>query len=165
MKEEIDMNDTRVLITKEGLEDLKNEYEYLKTTKRAEVAEKIRIARGFGDLSENAEYDEAKEEQAKVETRITELEIQIKNADIIDDKKNAKKKTISIGDTVVIEDVKRQKEMTVSIVGTVEADVSKNKISNESPVGRALIGKSKNTIVDVTTKAGVTQYKILDIVR
>lgn len=159
------MIEQKVLITKEGFEKLKTELEYLKTQKRAEVAEKIRIARGFGDLSENAEYDEAKAEQAKVETRISEIEIQIKNAEIIKEKKNTKTKTVGIGDTVKIHDIKRDKEMTVSIVGTVEADLTKNKISNESPVGKALIGRKKNDVVEVVTKIGTIEYKILEIIR
>ncbi|MDO5027155.1 MAG: transcription elongation factor GreA [Tissierellia bacterium] len=159
------MNDAKVLITKEGFEKLKTELEYLKTQKRAEAAEKLRIARGFGDLSENAEYDEAKIEQAKVEVRIQELELQIKNASIIESSKNAKQKVITIGDTVKIKETKKGTELTVSIVGTVEADIAKNKISNESPVGKALIGHQKGELVEVTTKIGLIQYKILDIVR
>lgn len=159
------MNDTKVLITKEGFEKLKTELEYLKTQKRAEAAEKLRIARGFGDLSENAEYDEAKAEQAKIETRIHELELQIKNAEIIQEKKGTKEKVISIGDKVKIKEVNKGTELTVSIVGTIEADIAKSKISNESPVGKALIGNKKDDVVEVTTKIGIIQYKILDIVR
>ncbi len=159
------MNEEKVLITKEGYEKLKTELEYLKTQKRAEAAEKLRIARGFGDLSENAEYDEAKLEQAKIEVRIQELEQQIKNASIIESSKNSKQKVISIGDTVKIQETKKGTELTVSIVGTVEADIAKSKISNESPVGKALIGHKKGEIVEVITKIGVIEYKILDIVR
>ena len=159
------MKDEKVIITKEGFEKLKVELEYLKTKKRPEVSEKIRVARGFGDLSENAEYDEAKAEQVKVENRINELELQIKNASIIEEKKDKKEKVISIGDTVKIQDIKRGTEMTVSIVGTVEADIAQRKISNESPVGKALIGSKKGDLIDVTTKIGVVQYKVLEIVR
>lgn len=159
------MNDTKVLITKEGFEKLKTELEYLKTQKRAEASEKLRIARGFGDLSENAEYDEAKDEQAKVEVRIQELELQIKNASIIENNKNNKQKVVSIGDTVKIKEVNKGTELTVSIVGTVEADIAKKKISNESPVGKALIDNKKGDIVEVITKIGIIQYKIIDIVR
>ena len=159
------MNDTKVLITKEGFEKLKTELEYLKTQKRAEASEKLRIARGFGDLSENAEYDEAKDEQAKVEVRIQELELQIKNASIIENNKNNNQKVVSIGDTVKIKEVNKGTELTVSIVGTVEADIAKKKISNESPVGKALIGNKKGDIVEVITKIGIIQYKIIDIVR
>lgn len=159
------MNDTKVLITKEGFEELKTELEYLKTQKRPEAAEKLRIARGFGDLSENAEYDEAKAEQAKTEVRIQELEQQIKNASIIESSKNNKQKAISIGDTVKIREVNKKTELTVSIVGTVEADIAKKKISNESPVGKALIGNKKGDKVEVITKIGVIQYEILEIVR
>lgn len=159
------MNESKVLITKEGLEKLKTEYEYLKTQKRAEISEKIKIARGFGDLSENAEYDEAKAEQAKVETRIAEIENQIKNAEVIAEKKGGKGKVVSIGDKVRIKDEKNNKEMTLNIVGTIEADITNNKISNESPVGKAVLGKKLNDTVDVVTKIGTLQYKILEIIR
>lgn len=159
------MNDAKVLITQEGFEKLKTELEYLKTQKRAEVSEKIRIARGFGDLSENAEYDEAKNEQVKVEARIAELELQVKNAQIIEDVKDKKEKTVSIGDTVKLMELSKEKELTVKIVGTVEADILKSKISNESPVGKAIIGKHKGETVEVITNKGTLKYKILEIVR
>ena len=157
------MTNDKVLVTKEGYAKLKNELEYLKTKKRAEVSDKIRIARGFGDLSENAEYDEAKAEQAKVETRIAELELQIKNASIIEESKG--NGGVAIGDTVKILDQKRNKEMNFTIVGTVEADITDGKISNESPVGKALIGGKKGQVVDVTTRAGVLKYEIIEIVK
>lgn len=157
------MTNDKVLVTKEGYAKLKNELEYLKTKKRAEVSDKIRIARGFGDLSENAEYDEAKAEQAKVETRIAELELQIKNASIIEESKG--NGGVAIGDTVKILDQKRNKEMKFTIVGTVEADITEGKISNESPVGKALIGGKKGQVVDVTTRAGVLKYEIIEIVK
>ncbi|MGF0039224.1 transcription elongation factor GreA [Peptoniphilaceae bacterium SGI.131] len=161
------MVEEKVLLTKEGYEKLQSEKDYLINQKRAEVSEKIRIARGFGDLSENAEYDEAKDEQAKVELRIIEIENQLKNAVIIERDVKDKKagKLVYIGDTVKILDIKRDKEMTFSIVGTVEADITQNKISNESPVGKALIGHKENQIVEVATKAGSIQYKILKIIR
>jgi len=159
------MNDSKVLITQEGFEKLKTELEYLKTQKRAEVSEKIRIARGFGDLSENAEYDEAKNEQVKVEARISELELQVKNASIIENNKNKKEKTVTIGDTVKLKEVERALELTLTIVGTVEADINKGKISNESPVGRAIVGKHKGETIEVSANKGVLKYKILEIVR
>ena len=157
------MTNDKVLVTKEGYAKLKNELEYLKTKKRAEVSDKIRIARGFGDLSENAEYDEAKAEQAKVETRIAELELQVKNASIIEESKG--NGGVAIGDTVKILDQKRKKEMKFTIVGTVEADITEGKISNESPVGKALIGGEKGQVVDVTTRAGILKYEIIEIVK
>lgn len=157
------MTNDKVLVTKEGYAKLKNELEYLKTKKRAEVSDKIRIARGFGDLSENAEYDEAKAEQAKVETRIAELELQVKNASIIEESKG--NGGVAIGDTVKILDQKRKKEMKFTIVGTVEADITEGKISNESPVGKALIGGKKGQVVDVTTRAGILKYEIIEIVK
>ncbi len=157
------MTNDKVLVTKEGYAKLKNELEYLKTKKRAEVSDKIRIARGFGDLSENAEYDEAKAEQAKVETRIAELELQVKNASIIEESKG--NGGVAIGDTVKILDQKRKKEMKFTIVGTVEADITEGKISNESPVGKALIGGKKGQVVDVATRAGILKYEIIEIVK
>ncbi|MDO4778760.1 MAG: transcription elongation factor GreA [Tissierellia bacterium] len=160
------MIEEKVLLTKEGYEKLKTELEYLVTQKRGEVSEKIKIARGFGDLSENAEYDEAKAEQASVEERIKELENQIENAEIIQKKDNdSDVKKVNIGDTVKILDLKKDKEMILSIVGTIEADIAENKISNESPVGRGLLNKTVGEIVDVVTKVTTIQYKILEIVR
>lgn len=159
------MSENKVLLTKDGYEKLKTELEYLITQKRAECSEKIKIARGFGDLSENAEYDEAKAEQVKVEERILLLENQIKNAEIIEKNTLSDNTKITIGDTVKILDINKNKEMVFSIVGTVEANIVENRISNESPVGKALLGKSTGEIINVDTKVGTIQYKIIEIVR
>lgn len=154
----------KVLLTKEGKEKLEQELDILVHEKRAEASEKIRVARGFGDLSENAEYDEAKEEQAKIEARIAEIEQQLKHVEIIEDnKKNSN--IVSIGDTVKIKDENRNKEMTLMIVGTLEANLEENKISNESPLGKALLNSKVKSTVEVKTKSGKLQYKILEIVR
>ena len=157
------MENEKVLITEEGLQKLKDELEYLTTQKRKEIAEKIKIARGFGDLSENSEYDEAKAEQLKVENRIIEIQEQLKNVQIIENKKSGKSKTVGVGDTVTLLETSKNREMKFTIVGTVESDISKGKISNESPVGKAVIGHKKGQAVEVTTKVGVLTYKIVDI--
>lgn len=154
----------KVLLTKEGKEKLEQELDNLIHEKRAEASEKIKIARGFGDLSENAEYDEAKEEQAKIEARIAEIEQQLKHVEIIEDnKKNSN--TVSIGDTVRIKDENRNKEMTLMIVGTLEANLEENKISNESPLDKALLNSKVKSTVEVKTKSGKLLYKVLEIVR
>ena len=151
-----------VYLTKEGYEELKARLEYLKVEKRKEVAEKIKFARELGDISENAEYDAAKEEQCFVEAEIKEIEDKLQNATIIDE--NTSKKIISIGSTVKVLDVEFNEEMTFRIVGTTEANIAENKISNESPPGMALIGKKKNDTVKVTTpRGGEVVYKIMDI--
>lgn len=155
----------KVLLTQEGKEELERELDTLIHEKRAEASEKIKIARGFGDLSENAEYDEAKDEQAKIELRIAEIEEQLKNVEIIKSTNNKSVKTVQIGDKVKITELKRGKELKFMIVGTLEADVSKNKISNESPLGKALLNTKVGQIIDVKTKAGVVQYKLDEIIR
>ena len=134
----------------------------LKTQKRQEVAEKIKIARGFGDLSENSEYDAAKEEQAQVEARIIHLENMLKNAKVID-QDDIDLNKVSIGTRVNVYDIEFDEELEYSIVGSTEADPDLNKISDESPVGKALIGKNIDDIVDVETPGGVFQLKILSI--
>ncbi len=155
--------DDKVLLTKEGLEKLKTELEYLKTTKRKEVAKRLKEAIAYGDLSENSEYEEAKNEQAFVEGRIIELEKMIKNAKIISDKHDGDIK-VQIGTTVTIENLTdKSKAETYTIVGSTEANSLNNKISNESPIGYSLIGKKKGEIVRVEVPAGVYEYKILDL--
>lgn len=155
----------KVLLTKEGKEKLEKELDLLIHEKRAEASEKIKIARGFGDLSENAEYDEAKDEQAKIELRIAEIEEQLKNVEIIDSTNNKSTKTVQIGDKVKITDLKRDKKLEFMIVGTLEADVSKNKISNESPLGKVLLNSKVGQVIDVKTRAGLVQYKLDEIIR
>lgn len=153
-----------VLITKEGYDELVKEAEYLKTVRRPEISNKIRIARGFGDLSENAEYDAAKDEQLQVETRILQIEDQLRQAKIIDsDDEHSGEKRVKIGSTVKLLDLEYNDELEYKLVGTVEANPRKGKISNESPIGEAIIGNKEGDIVKVKAPAGTYQYKILKI--
>ncbi len=156
------MDNKQIMLTDEGLLKLEQELENLKTKKRQEVAEKIKVARGFGDLSENSEYDAAKEEQAQVEARIVQLENMLKNAKVIDNDE-IDLTTVSIGTRVTVFDEEFEEEIEYSIVGSTEADPDAFKISDESPVGRALIGKKIDDIVDVETPGGVIKFKILSI--
>lgn len=151
------------LLTKEGYKELEKELEYLKSVKRPEVSDKIRVARGFGDLSENAEYDAAKEEQAQVEARILQIEDQIKTSTIIEDSGEAN--VVKVGSTIKLLDMEYDEEMTYKLVGTVEANPRKGRISNESPLGQAIIGAKRGEVLDVKTPAGVIQYKVLEIVK
>ena len=148
-------------LTKEGLEKLKNELEYLRTTGRTDIAEKIRVARGYGDLSENSEYDEAKNEQAKIEARIIELEKTLENVEIIED--NVDTDTVAIGVTVTIYDIEYDEELVYKMVGSAEADPLKGYISDNSPVGKALIGAKVGDEVVAETPAGELRFKILSI--
>ena len=153
-----------VVVTREGYNKLEQELENLRTVKRKEVADKIKVARGYGDLSENAEYDAAKDEQRDIEARIDELEKLLKNAEVVvEDEVNLDK--ISIGCVVKVYDVEFEEEMEFKLVGSTEANSLQNKISNESPVGHALIGRKVGDVVDVETQAGMLQYKVLDIKR
>ncbi len=158
------MDEKEVLLTKEGYENLEKELDELKTTKRAEIAERIKIALGFGDLSENSEYDEAKNAQAENETKIAELENKIRYAKIIDESE-IDTKTVQVGNTVTLLDIEFNEEVSYTLVGSTEVDLSQNKISNESPIGSAILGAKKNQIVEVQAPAGVVQYKILSITK
>lgn len=152
----------QVLLTKEGLAQLKKELEHLKTEKRKEVAQRLKEAIAYGDLSENSEYEEAKNEQAFVEGRIIELESKIKNAKIISEKHAA---SAQVGSTVVLQNMgstKSEKE-TYTIVGSTEADPLDHKISNESPVGEALLGKTKGDTISVKVPAGTVKYKVVEL--
>ena len=152
------------LLTYAGLKAIEDELENLKVVKRKEVAGKIKEAREQGDLSENAEYDAAKDEQRDIEARIEELEKILKNAEVVvEDEVDLDK--INIGCIVKILDVEYSEELDYKIVGSTEANSLQNKISNESPVGRALIGKVVGDCVDVETQAGDIQYKVLEIQR
>lgn len=152
------------LLTYAGLRKLEDELHDLKVVKRKEVAGKIKEAREQGDLSENAEYDAAKDEQRDIELRIEELEKLLKNAEVVvEDEIDVDK--INIGCKVKLLDVEYDEEMEFYIVGSTEANSLQNKISNEAPVGRALIGKSVGDVVDVETQAGIIQYKVLEIQR
>lgn len=151
-----------IILTPEGFAKLEKELEYLKVTGRKDIAEKIKIARGFGDLSENAEYDAAKDAQASMEKRIGELEEMIKNAQVVD--VNAVgTDTVSILSKVTVYDVDMEEEDTYTIVGTTEADPDANKISDESPIGMALLGKKKGDVVTVETPGGSFELKIVEI--
>ena len=156
------MENKQIMLTDEGLAKLEQELENLKTVRRQEVAEKIKVARGFGDLSENAEYDAAKEEQAHIEARIVQLEKMLKNAKVIDQDEIDLNK-VSIGTRVKVYDEEFEEEMEYSIVGSTEADPDLFKISDESPVGRALIGRNIGETVDVETPGGIVKLKILSI--
>ena len=156
------MENKQIMLTDEGLLKLENELEMLKTQKRQEVAEKIKVARGFGDLSENSEYDAAKEEQAQVEARIVQIENMLKNAKIID-QDDIDVNKVSIGTRVKVYDEEFDEELEYSIVGSTEADPDMFKISDESPVGKALIGRNIGETVDVETPGGVFKLKILSI--
>lgn len=152
------------ILTSEGLKKLEDELDDLIVVKRKEVAQKIKEAREQGDLSENAEYDAAKDEQRDIEARIEEIEKILKNAEIVDEDE-VDLETINIGCQVKILDCEFDEELVYKIVGSTEANSLKGKISNESPVGKALIGKKVGEMVSVETQVGVVQYKVLDIQR
>ena len=151
-----------IKITDDGLKKLQEELENLKTNGRAEIAEKIKVARGYGDLSENSEYDETKNEQAKIEARIIEIEAMLKNVEIIEDVKG-KAKTVVIGVKVKVLDEEYGEEDVYRVVGSTEADPKNGKISDESPVGKALLGKKVGDEVIVEAPGGEFKLKIVDI--
>ena len=156
------MEEKEVLLTKEGYENLEKELEYLKTEKRTEISERIKVALGFGDLSENSEYDEAKNAQAENEIKIVELENKLRYAKIIDESE-INTKTVQVGNKVKIYDMEFEEELEYTIVGSTEVNLAENKISNESPIGSALIGAKKNQIIEAETPGGVAKYKVLEI--
>ena len=158
------MADKKHILTYAGLKQYEDELQNLKVVRRKEVAQKIKEAREQGDLSENAEYDAAKDEQRDIELRIEELEKLLKNAEVVVEEEIDVDK-INIGCKVKLLDVEYDEEMEFYIVGSTEANSLQNKISNEAPVGRALIGKSVGDVVDVETQAGIIQYKVLEIQR
>ncbi|MCT4565930.1 MAG: transcription elongation factor GreA [Maledivibacter sp.] len=156
------MVDKEIILTKQGLKKVEDELEELKAVKRKEVAEKIKQALAFGDISENSEYDEAKNEQAQVEERIAKLETILRKARVVDES-NISKDVVSVGSTVKVMDLEFDEEVEYTIVGSAEADPYELKISNESPVGKALIGSKVGETVEVQIPDGVTNYKILEI--
>ena len=156
------MEEKDVILTQEGYDNLDKELNYLKTEKRAEIAERIKIALGFGDLSENSEYDEAKTAQAENEVKIAELENKLRHAKIIDEK-DIDTETVQVGNIVKVFDMEFEEEIEYTIVGSTEVDLATNKISNESPLGSALLGAKKNNVVEVNAPAGIMKYKILSI--
>ena len=153
-----------ILLTQEGYDKLEQELDTLKTEKRAEISERIKVALGFGDLSENSEYDEAKNAQAANETKIAELENKLRYAKIIDESE-IDTKTVQVGNTVKVLDIEFNEEVSYTIVGSTEVNLAENKISNESPIGKALLGAKKNQTIDVQAPAGIMKYKILAITK
>jgi transcription elongation factor GreA len=151
-----------VILTPEGYEKLKQEIEHLQSTKRREVAERIRVAREFGDIAENAEYDDAKNEQAMLEHRIMQLEERLLSARVIT-KKEISKDVVSVGSHVRVKNMDAGKTVEYHIVGSAEANPTENKLSNESPVGKAIIGHKKGDVVEVTAPRGSLKFKILEI--
>ncbi|MGI5998557.1 MAG: transcription elongation factor GreA [Lutispora sp.] len=155
-------NNKENLLTVSGLAKLEEELEYLRATKRAEVAQRIKQALAFGDISENSEYDEAKNEQAFIEGRIAQLENILKTAKVIDDE-DINTETVNVGAKVLVKDEELGDEMEYTIVGSAEADPINMKISNESPVGKSLIGKKVGDVVEIHVPDGILKYRILHI--
>lgn len=154
----------QVLLTKEGLKNLENELEELKTKRRKEISEKIKVALSFGDLSENSEYDEAKNEQAIVEARIISIEAMLKNVKVIDEGK-INTKIVNVGSKVKVNDLTYNEILEYKIVGSNEADPLEGKISDESPVGAGLLKHEVGDIVEIEVPAGTAKYEILEISR
>lgn len=157
-----ELNDKEIVLTAEGLTKLETELDELKSVHRRDVNDRIRQAKEYGDLSENAEYEDAKQEQAFIEGRILKLEAMIRNARIIDESEYASDE-VHLGAVVKVKDLKTNENYEFWIVGSAEADPSNRRISNESPLGRALIGHKKGATVDVTTPRGLAKYKIESI--
>ena len=156
------MGEKEFILTQEGYDRLEKELEHLRAVTRMEIAERIKVALGFGDLSENSEYDEAKNAQAQNEIKIAELEEKIKYAKIIDESE-VDLETVQVGNIVKVLDIEFDEEIEYTIVGSTEVDLAQNKISNESPLGAALLGKRKKDIVEVQAPVGVIKYKITKI--
>ena len=154
----------QTILTDEGLKNYNDELEYLKTVKRKEVAEKIKVALSFGDLSENSEYDEAKNDQAMLEARISQIESILKNAKIIDESELTNER-IHIGSKVKVHDFDFDEDVVYQIIGSDEADPCNGKLSDESPVGAALIGHQAGDIVEVETPDGIIKFEILEITK
>jgi len=158
------MSDKEVILTPEGLHNLEKELEYLSTTKRREIAARIKQAIEFGDISDNSEYEDAKNEQAFVEGRIAQLEKMLRNAKIIEGP-DGDGDAVSVGSTVVLKDLNHGDVEQYTIVGSAEANPSRNRISNESPVGRAVLGKTVGSIVEVIVPLGTIRYEVVQIAR
>lgn len=158
------MENQEVILTQEGYEKLEQQLEHLKTVERTEIAERIKTALGYGDLSENSEYDEAKSAQEINENKIIELENKLRHAKIIDESE-IDTKTVQIGNTVKVHNEDKDTDATYTIVGSTEVDLMQNKISNESPIGAALIGAKKGEVVSATVPAGVVKFKVLSITK
>ena len=151
-----------VILTPEGFKKLQQELEYLQTEKRAEIADRIKTAREFGDIAENAEYDDAKNEQALLEHRILQLEEKLRDARVIT-KKEIPKDVVGVGSKVRLKDMETNKTVEYHIVGSAEANPAENKLSNESPVGRAIMGHKKGETVEVSAPRGALKFKIMEI--
>ncbi|MEG1705729.1 MAG: transcription elongation factor GreA [Clostridia bacterium] len=158
------MEERQIVLTEDGYKKLEDELAYLKGPKKMEVAERIKIARDFGDISENSEYDEAKNEQALLEAKIIETENTLRLAKVVDDD-DVSTRMVGVGTKVKVFDYEFEEEIEYSIVGAAEVNLEKGKISNESPVGKALIGQKKGQDVFVETPGGLVKYKIVSIVR
>ncbi len=156
------MADQKMILTKEGLKKLQDELENLKSVRRIEVAERIKQAIAFGDISENSEYDDAKNEQAFIEGRIQELEQKLRNVEVISEKKKSKS-VVTMGCKVVVRDMELGEDMEYTLVGTAEADPEAMRISNESPLGAAILGQKVKKVVEVQAPVGTIQYKIMEI--
>lgn len=152
----------QVILTEEGLRNLENELENLKTVKRKEVAEKIKVALSFGDLSENSEYDEAKNEQAEIEGKIAQLEATLENAIVLDDSELSTDK-IGVGNVVVVHNIEDGEETEYKIVSTAESDPIEGRISDDSPLGKALLGHRKGDSINVETPVGIVRYTVTGI--
>ncbi len=152
----------QTVLTQEGLKKLEDELEELKTVKRRDIAEKIKVALSFGDLSENSEYDEAKNEQGMIEARIAEIEATLMNVKIID-ADALSTEHVQLGNRVTVKDIEENEIIVLHIVGSKEVDIKANKISDESPIGKALLGHQKGDTVDVEAPAGVLKFEIIDI--
>ena len=152
-----------VFLTKEAYKELEERLAFLKSDGRVNVAEKIRVARSFGDISENSEYDAAREEEALLEQEIVQIEENLRNAKIIAKTNKGDTSKVGVGSTVEVLDMTYNENMTIKIMGSIESDPTIGQISNESPMGKALLGKAKNDIVEFSTPAGIQKYKILSV--
>ena len=156
------MADKQTVLTSEGLKKLKDELENLKSVKRREIADKIKVALSFGDLSENSEYDEAKKEQGIIEARIAEIEKILQNVKVLDSN-DLSTEHISIGNKIVLKNLATKEVIELHIVGSKEVDKKNGKISDESPVGKACLGRTKGEIVEVDAPIGIIKYEVMDI--
>ena len=156
------MADPKMILTKDGLKKLQDELENLKSVRRIEVAERIKQAREFGDISENSEYDDAKNEQAFIEGRIQELEQKLRNVEVISEEKKSKS-VVTMGCKVVVRDMELEENIEYTLVGTAEADPEAMRISNESPLGAAILGQKVKKVVEVQAPVGTIKYKIMEI--
>ncbi|MFA5524316.1 MAG: transcription elongation factor GreA [Tissierellales bacterium] len=158
------MTEREIFLTAEGLKKIEEEYDELRTVRRKEVADRIKQALAFGDISENSEYDEAKNEQARLEERIAKLERTLRNARVIEEE-DISEEVVSIGSKIIVKDIEYDEEIKYTIVGSAEADPYEERISNESPVGRTLIGRRAGDIVEVQVPDGIIKYEIVSISR